>query len=500
MSQTLWTTDALEDDPTSSPSKSSIDGPAPTEARERLHARYEPRIRHNTALDRTLVSYQANKNVPFYGWFKYREGFSESLVTYLLRHLHPHPGVLLDPFAGSGSALFASRSLGWEAHGIEVLPVGIYAMNARMVADRIDVDAFRATVEHLMTLDFAPYAHDTYALRHIPISKGAYPPHEEAQLVGYISYCRTAVTDEDTRELLLYAAFCILEDMSYTRKDGQYLRWDARSGRSQGKKPFNKGRILTFHEALSAKLQQIAGDLGARTAQSSLFSTENEEPCERPDIHLHEGSCLTILPTLPEASFDFVLTSPPYANRYDYTRTYALELVYLGCDAEQVKGLRQSMLSCTVENRDKRAQLEAYYTQLGRAADFEAIDSTFAHQAALQEVLGILDRYRERGVLNNENIARLVRNYFYEMCFVIFELARLLKVGGVVSMVNDNVRYAGEEVPVDLILSDFAESFGLTTRHIWTLGRGKGNSSQQMGNHGRTELRKCVYVWEKQPR
>ena len=29
--------------------------------------------------------------------------------------------------------------------------------------------------------------------------------------------------------------------------------------------------------------------------------------------------------TAPQ-SFDTVITSPPYANRYDYTRTYALEL------------------------------------------------------------------------------------------------------------------------------------------------------------------------------
>ena len=112
-------------------------------------------------------------------------------------------------------------------------------------------------------------------------------------------------------------------------------------------------------------------------------------------------------------------------------------------------------------------------------------------------MLGILDRYRQQGQLNNANIARLVRNYFHEMCFVIFEFARLLRPGGIVAMVNDNVRYQGEEVPVDLILSDFAESFGLSARHIWTLGRGKGNSSQQMGAHGRAELRKCVYVWEK---
>jgi len=37
----------------------------------------------------------------------------------------------------------------------------------------------------------------------------------------------------------------------------------------------------------------------------------------------------------------------------------------------------------------------------------------------------------------------------------------------------------------------------LRARHIWTLPRGKGNSSQQMGCHGRRELRKCVYVWER---
>ena len=91
----------------------------------------------------------------------------------------------------------------------------------------------------------------------------------------------------------------------------------------------------------------------------------------------------------------------------------------------------------------------------------------------------------------------MVRNYFYQMAFVIYELGRVLRKGGCVVMVNDNVRYAGEEVPVDLILSDFAQSAGLSTRNIWTLPRGKGNSSQQMGNHGRQEIRKCVYVWEK---
>jgi DNA modification methylase len=196
-------------------------------------------------------------------------------------------------------------------------------------------------------------------------------------------------------------------------------------------------------------------------------------------------------------SIDFIITSPPYANRYDYTRTYALELVYLGCDEQRVKQLRQTMLSCTVENKDKRKQLEELYTHLAQKEIFATVNTTFEQQKALQEVLALLESYRNQGKLNNQNIVRMIRNYFFEMSFVIYELARVLKPKGRIIMVNDNVRYAGEEIPVDLILSDIAESFGLMTHHIWVLDRGKGNSSQQMGNHGRSELRKCIYIWEK---
>jgi hypothetical protein len=492
MHETLWTTVAA-----GGATGAAAPRHTPTSQRKALYERFRERIGHNPALDRELVSFQGNRDVPFYGWFKYREGFSEALVTYLLQRLRHQPGVLLDPFAGSGAALFAGAALGWRTIGIEVLPVGIYAMQARIVANRVNREAFCAAMHQFATVNFADYYAPAYALQHVAITQGAFPPAAEQELVGYIAYCHRATLDEDVKTLLLYAAFCVLEEISYTRKDGQYLRWDARSGRSQGKKPFHKGRIVPFREALEYKLQQMATDMGAGLVQNVLFADALPATQVLTQPELIEGSCLYTLPKMAPESIDVVLTSPPYANRYDYTRTYALELVFLGCDAERVKELRQTMLSCTVENRDKRAQLQQYYTSLGRLPDFQRIEATFERQAALQEVLSILDGYREAGKLNNENIARLVRNYFYEMCFVVYELARLLRRGGIVAMVNDNVRYAGEEVLVDLILSDIAESFGLTTRHIWTLGRGKGNSSQQMGNHGREELRKCVYVWEK---
>jgi hypothetical protein len=471
-----------------------------TEARNLLFEKFRGRIVHNPDLDRTLVSFQANKNAPFYSWFKYKEGFSQRLVEYLLGKLWSGPpGVLLDPFAGAGAALFEARAEGWKTKGVEVLLVGAYAMQARLIASRVDVPKFERAITQILQADLASYHDESFAFNHIAITRGAFPEKEERELIGYIAYCNRQVKDEDVRTLLLFAAFSILEEISYTRKDGQYLRWDHRSGRSQGKRIFDKGYIRPFREAIEAKLLMMLAHLKGDTEQPRLFEIEDlsDRPQPGPETELLEGSCLDLLAKMEAESIDFVLTSPPYANRYDYTRTYALELVYLGSDHEDVKRLRQAMLSCTVENKDKQEQLRQYYASLGRIAEFELIDRTFESQEALQEVLGILDLYRDEGMLNNSNVSRLVRNYFYEMCFVVYELSRLLRPGGVVAMVNDNVRYAGEEVPVDLILSDIAESFGMRTRQIWTLGRGKGNSSQQMGNHGRSELKKCVYVWVK---
>lgn len=467
--------------------------------RDSLYAKFQSKIIHNPCLDRTLVSFQANKKAQFSSWFKYREGFSNNLVTYLIQKFKPEPGLLLDPFSGAGSALFSASNLGWQTIGIELLPVGVFATQARIASDYIDVEKLNLIINQFKYINFYQYYDSKYSFNHLAITRNAFAEPEEQELMGYVSYCHHYIKDEHTRKVLLYAAFCILEDISYTRKDGQYLRWDSRSGRSRGKKEFNKGEILKFKDAINQKLRQFLSDLSdTQTVQLNLFDTDVEKKSNRNvDIYLKQDSCLKILPTLTENSIDFVITSPPYANRYDYTRTYALELAFLGCSEEKVKELRQAMLSCTVENRDKRNCLEQYYQGIGRSQDFIKIDAVFNQQEALHEILEILNKYKKEDKLNNVNIIRMVHNYFYEMCFVIYELARVLKVNGIITMVNDNVQYAGEEIPVDLILSNIAEAFGLETKYIWTLGRGKGNSSQQMGNHGRSELRKCVYVWGK---
>ena len=106
--------------------------------RDSLYVRYEDRLRVNPFLTRQLVSFQANKKVPFYRWFKYKEGFSSELVRHLLdffRASRPHGSActILDPFAGAGTTLTTAAEMGCKATGIEILPVGSALIRARLV-------------------------------------------------------------------------------------------------------------------------------------------------------------------------------------------------------------------------------------------------------------------------------------------------------------------------------------------------------------------------------
>jgi hypothetical protein len=443
----------------------------------------------NSALTRSLVSYQANRHRPYYRWFKYKEGFSAALVEYALEKFAPPDAHVLDPFAGAGATLFASRDAGCEACGIEVLPIGTFVIAARLAAERITRDGFKEEVGRFKTGDWRNEDDARFDFQHLRITEGAFPRDSERDLRRFRSYVHHRIGNADIRTLFEFAAICVLESISFTRKDGQYLRWDERAPRALRGRRFNKGIVPSFAKAITAQLQNMLDDM----SRLELFAVT--APKKAGKITVSDGSCLEVLPSIPSNSVDVVITSPPYCNRYDYTRTYALELAYLAVDEEKLRGLRQSLLSCTVENRAKVDALRDAYAARRQLALFNEALRAFENQDALHEVLGILEAKGGDGLLNNQNVPRMVRNYFLESSIVIHELGKIVKSGGRVVMVNDNVQYAGEEVPVDLILSEIAESAGFVTEHIWTLGRGKGNSSQQMGEHGRNELRKCAYVW-----
>jgi DNA modification methylase len=436
-------------------------------------------------LSRKIVSFQANKQRPVYRWYKYKEGFSSELISYLLDKYHVKNGNILDPFAGVGTALFASKEQGYDTYGIELLPIGQEIIKTRkLVENGIKRDTL-IRLEEWSNKKYWKNSKEEKTFVELRITHGAYP-RETAKAIRQYLYLIDNEAPQ-VKQILLFALLCVLESVSYTRKDGQYLRWDYRSGRTCGEKPFDKGEIQSFDKAITLKLKEILSDLSSWKMQTDLFKAQKHD---QGSTFLYESSCLDQLPKLQNNFFTAIITSPPYCNRYDYTRTYALELAMLGIDEDNLRALRQEMLSCTVENKEKDLFTVNHAWEMPL--------TVVKDQKLLQEILIYLQCLKEQDQLNNDGILRMVKGYFYEMSCVIYECSRILQRGGYFFMVNDNVKYAGISIPVDLILSDLASSFGFEIKNILVLPQGKGNSSQQMGQHGREALRKCVYVWRKE--
>jgi hypothetical protein len=200
-----------------------------------------------------------------------------------------------------------------------------------------------------------------------------------------------------------------------------------------------------------------------------------------PDLSINKGIMLDVyLGDTRDLSYikfrkkpTIIITSPPYANRYDYTRTYSLELCFhFVQNFEELKAIRFGILRSHIESKIQKGETP--------------------HHPVIKEVIEALGKKK----LNNPKIPSMIITYFVDMQKVIKEWFEVLALGAKVAMVVDNVRFEGELIPVDLVLSEMAEEAGFEVKEI-IVARYKGNSSQQMKKYGKVPVRESIVVWER---
>ncbi len=470
-------------------------------ARIELENKYWPITVVTDKFNRQTVSYQLSKKDCLHRWLKYREGFSSQLVRILLDEFNIKNGdIVLDPFMGSGTTGLVCSLDGIDSVGFDILPMSALSIKAKTAIYDYNITELKQILNDINTIEI-PENYIKYT-PYVSITKDAYPETESKSIAYFTEFFENSSYSDISKNLVKLCILNSLERISWTIKSGQYLSWDHRCPKiieinrqrvKAGKRPFvnknDKGQKPALRESLQLEFSQMLED---------IIDLQKNDIGFKAKCNYIEGSVLFEIANVASNSINAVITSPPYCNRYDYTRTYGLELAYLGKNDEDIKKLRQTLLSCTVESKSKTDMLKEHYIKIGRFEEFKRILKIIKSNSALKEVNEALHARNANGELNNKGILKMVDGYFTELTFLFAELFRVLKSGSQAAFVNDNVRYAGEVIPVDFLSTSLAEAIGFIPVKVYTLKQQKGNSSQQMAKYGRVAVRKSITIWKKE--
>ncbi len=371
----------------------------------------------------SLLNYSDDLGKPFQRWYRYKEGFSIDLVKHLIREYSNRKGIILDPFLGSGSTILAAREMGYEGIGYEVNPFSFFLSECKLRKYSLkDINSFKKSFETI--LKTAVNKDVKYKLPLLSISNKVFTPEVERYYmsVGTLIEEEKGVNDR-VRDLLRIGWLACLESLSRYRKAGNGLKI----------KRYVKPREVTASDAQVMLLEEY---------QNIYIDLLRENAWEK--YKMFNKSSINMGSDIDAKTVEGIIFSPPYANCFDYTEIYKLELWFgnFVSDYADLKSLRQESL---------RSHL----------------NSDLANKATLDsDFLNVLLAELKTKDLWDTRIPDMLNAYYADMFTVIEESYKVLRKGGFCCIVVGNSAYGGIVFPADLLLAEHAKKVGFKVDKI----------------------------------
>ncbi|WP_226427141.1 MULTISPECIES: DNA methyltransferase [Xanthomonas] len=375
-----------------------------------------------------------NMRLPIHRWFRYSAGFSAEWVADIISANLAKGGIVLDPFSGSGTTLLAADSMGQSSIGYESHPfVAKIAQAKKRWHSSIDeLIELAAKVEsyHSLWKDYEVEASQAPSL----LMK-CYTPEALAQLLalrrGWEEETGNSHSSGAAR-LVWLALTAILRQCS----GAGTAQWQYILPNQQ------KSRVAVPLAAFQAKIREMAVDMAF--AQDAGWHRK----CE---MLSHDARSLPS--PLEPASIDLVVTSPPYANNYDYADATRLEMTFWG----EIEGWADL-------NRSVRKHIMRSCTQHA-ASDRVVLNEALADKrldAIREEITGVCTELEKVRLTKGgkKNYHTMLAAYFLDMSSVILSLRKSCRDGArMVMVIGDSAPY-GVHAPVDRWLGELAVHAG----------------------------------------
>jgi len=363
-----------------------------------------------------------NMSLPIHRWYRYTAGFSAEWVRDLVRKEKENGrSNIIDPFVGSGTVSLACQFEGVNSIGVESHPYIYKISQAKLSWDYPYNDFKSAALSLLIRAKTKKIQKRIYP----PLLIKCYPEEVLYKLESLKESWHDMEGDEKIKNLCWFIITSILRSTSPVgTAQWQYIQPNK-----------TKSKVLDPYSAFEDKVNGMFLDMRlmqSRTLKPVYTEIFNEDSREIKSIEDGWG--------------DLVITSPPYANNYDYADATRLEMTFWG-DISGWTDLQSKV------RRDLVRACTQHVSKLGDEID-EMLADNLLHPiySMLKE-----ERLKHGG---KKNYHYMIVAYFSDLARVFVSLRKKTKRECLMCFVIGDSAPYGVYVPVEKWLGDLAVSAG----------------------------------------